>query len=344
MLLGVAFMPPTSSDTLDIYVIDAEGGKAIIVRSPGGTENMLVDAGYPGNEDRDTKRIVGMARSLGITHFDWVVATHYDTDHSRNIPSVDALIPSRAFVDHGDPMPSQSPEMTRANYDPYIKAIGDRPRIVVKPGMTIAFKGVKITVLTAGGDTIAGSLSGAIQPNALCEKSQRSTRMDTDDNAGSVGLLYEFGGFRMLDLADLLQSVEWNLVCPENRIGEVDLFMVSHHGYNYSNSRVLVHAIRAQTAIMNNGRTKGGQPDVFDVVTTAPGFEDLWQMHKSTTAGAKNVADENFIANVNTADPCAGHAIRVSVSASGSTTSYTITNLRNGFSMTYVARSGRTAR
>jgi competence protein ComEC len=323
-----------SADMLDIHVIDTEGGKAVIVQGPGG-ENMLIDAGYPGNGDRDTNRIIGMAKSLGIAQFDTVVATHYDKDHSCNVPSVDAVVPGKVFVDHGDPMPTQSLRMRQANYDPYIKVIGNRKRISVKPGDTIPMKGVKITVLTAGGRTISSPLPKAGQRNPSCDGAVRSTHADVDDNVGSIGLLLEFGRFRMLDLADLLQSVEWNLVCPRNLIGTVDLFMVSHHGYNYSNSKVLVHAIRAKVAIMNNGPGKGNSPDTFDIVTTAPGMQDLWQMHKSLQAGARNVADENFIANVSATEPCAGHAIKVSVSPSG--TSFTVTNTRNGFSKAYNA-------
>lgn len=316
------------ADTLDIHIIDTEGGKAVIIRSPEG-ETLLIDGGYPTSDNRDTSRIVDMATSLGIKQFDYVVATHYDTDHSANIASVDARIPCKVFIDHGDPLVTQNPRMRQSNYDPYVKAIGDRKRISVKPGDTIPLKGVKITVVAAGGEAISSALPGAGQPNALCEGAVRSTRTDTDDNAGSVGLLFEFGKFRMLDLADLLQAVEWKLVCPNNLIGTVDLFMVSHHGYNYSNSKVLVHALHAKAAIMNNGGSKGASPDVLDIVKTAPGLVDLWQMHYSKSAGDKNVA-EDFIANPK--DPCEGKTIRVSAQKDGI---FTITNLRNNFAKTY---------
>ncbi len=321
------------AETLDIYVIDTEGGKAVIVRSPEG-ESLLIDAGYPGNGDRDTKRIVSMARSLGIARFDYVVVTHYDKDHSCNIPNVDALVPGRVFIDHGDPLPTQDPAMIQANYDPYIKAIGGRRRISVKPGDTIPMKGVKITVLSAGGATISRPLPGAGQANALCGRAVRSTRTDTDDNAGSVGLLFEFGAFRMLDLADLLQSMEWNLVCPNNLIGMVDLFMVSHHGFAFSNSEVLVHAVRPMVAIMNNGDSKGGEPAVFDIVKSSPGLVDLWQMHRSPAAGDRN-SPEDFIANLDPRSTCKGNAIHVSVSTQTGGTSFTVTNMRNRFSKTY---------
>lgn len=330
--LGILVMGLISTaigaETLDIYVIDTEGGKAVIIQSPEG-ENMLIDGGYPTPDGRDTNRIVEMATSLGIKQFDYVVATHYDADHAGNIANVDAKIPGKVFIDHGDPLPTQNARARQMFYDPYIKAIGDRKRISVKPGDTIPLKGVKITVLTAGGRTITSALPGAGQPNELCAGFEKPTRTDTDDNAGSVGMLFEFGKFRMLDLADLLAAVEYKLVCPNNLIGTVDLFMVSHHGFNFSNTKVLVHAIHAKAAIMNNGSRKGGSPDVLDLVKTAPGMVDLWQLHYANAAGDKNVAGD-FIANPK--DPCEGKAIKVSVQKDGA---FTITNMRNNFSKTY---------
>jgi len=64
-------------------------------------------------------------------------------------------------------------------------------------------------------------------------------------------------------------------MCPVNRIGTVDLFVVSHHGQPISNSEVLVHAIRPRVDILNNGTRKGGQPPAMQVLRSSPGLEDL---------------------------------------------------------------------
>ena len=202
----------SAAETLDIYVLDTEGGKAMVLLTPGG-ETMLVDAGYPTRDDRDTKRIVALAQSLGIKQFDYILATHYDADHSGNIPRVDARIPGKVFVDHGEPIPTLNARSIRSNYEPYVKAIGNRKRISVKPGDVLPLKDVRITVVTAGGKALAKPLPGGGQANEFAPAG-RPTYTDTDDNAGSVGLLYEFGKFRMLDLADLLSAVEYDLMCP----------------------------------------------------------------------------------------------------------------------------------
>ncbi len=332
MLAGILVMGLISTamaaDTLDIHVIDVEGGKAVIIQSPEG-ETMLIDAGYPRPDDRDTKRVVETAQALGIKQFDYIVATHYDADHSGNISAVDAKIPGKVFVDHGDPLATQNPRAGQMFYEPYIKAIGDRKRLSVKPGDTIPMKGVRITVVSAGGKALSTALPGAGQPNPLSAGVEKPTYTDTDDNGGSVGLLFEFGKFRMLDLGDLLSSVEYELVCPNNLIGTVDLFMVSHHGFAVSNSKALVHAVRPKVAVMNNSSRKGGKPEVFDIVKSSPGFVDLWQMHSAGAAGDKN-APEDFIANPK--DPCEGKAIKVSARKDGG---FTLTNLRNNFAKAY---------
>ena len=320
----------SAAETLDIYVVDTEGGKAVILKTPEG-ETMLVDAGYPTPDDRDTKRIVEVAQGAGIRQFDCVVATHYDDDHSGNVPRLDARIPGKVFVDHGDPIPTLNARSIRTNYEPYVKAIGDRKRISVKPGDTIPVKGLRVTVVTAGGRAISEPLPGGGQPNELAPASRPAYR-DRDDNAGSVGLLYEFGRFRMLDLADLLSSIEYDLVCPRNLVGTVDLFMVSHHGLDVSNAKFLVHALHPRVAIMNNGARKGGMPDTLDILKSSPGLQDLWQLHYSVVGGQKN-ASADFIANLQ--EPCEAKLIKVTVRRDGT---FIVANTRNGFSKTYEPR------
>ena len=112
-------------------------------------------------------------------------------------------------------------------------------------------------------------------------------RTDTSDNSASVGMLFTFGAFRFLDLGDLTQDLEFQMACPVNRIGEVDLFLTTHHGSGQSNAPVLVHALKSRVAIMNNGARKGGDLPVLQTVKSAPGLEDLWMLHYAVVAGSR---------------------------------------------------------
>ena len=54
-------------------------------------------------------------------------------------------------------------------------------------------------------------------------------------------------------------------MCPVNKLGKIDIFIVSHHGSSQSNSPALVHGIAPRVAIMDNGAKKGGDISSWDV-------------------------------------------------------------------------------
>ena len=85
---------------LDIYFIDVEGGQATLAVSPSG-ESLLVDAGWPGFNGRDADRIAATARQAGVSRIDYLVVTHYHTDHAGGVPELAMRMPIRTFVDHG---------------------------------------------------------------------------------------------------------------------------------------------------------------------------------------------------------------------------------------------------
>ena len=119
---------------------------------------------------------------------------------------------------------------------------------------------------------------------------------NTEDEQ-SVGSHVTFGKFRVLYLGDFTWNQEFELNCPNNRIGTVDLFVASRHGQSSSNSEALAHAIRPKVTITNNGTRKGGQPDAMKVLLSSPRLQDLWQIHFSELSGQEYNAPGMFIAN-----------------------------------------------
>src|SRR5206468_2076290 len=109
--------------------------------------------------------------------------------------------------------------------------------------------------------------------------------VDKSENAQSIGSLVTFGKFRIVHMGDLTWNKEFELMCPTNRLGTADVFLVSHHGQPISNSPVLVHALQPRVAIMNNGTLKGGQPDTMKILLGSPRLEELWQLHVSFLGG-----------------------------------------------------------
>jgi competence protein ComEC len=347
-----------TAKTLDIYVIDVEGGNATLFVSPSG-ESVLIDSGNGGPAaPRDAGRIMAAVKDAGLTQIDNLITTHWHGDHFGGMAELASRIPIRHFIDHG---PNVQPaaatdEFLQKTYPPlYARA----KHTVAKPGDKIAIDGLDWRVVSAAGEVMKTSLPGAGRPNPYCA-AYKPMDADPTENAQSVGSIITFGKFRAAHLGDLTWNKEFNLMCPTNRIGTVDLFVVSHHGQPISNSDVLVHAIRPRVAIMNNGTRKGGQPDAMKIIHSAPGLEDLWQLHFSLLSGQEYTVPGLFIANsvdepqatvpvAAMAPPPPGPAvppppahngtaywIKVSAQTDGS---FTVTNGRNGFSKTYKART-----
>jgi competence protein ComEC len=311
---------------LQIYFIDVEGGQSTLIVSPSG-ESLLVDTGWPGFNDRDANRIAAAAKSANVKKIDYVVITHYHTDHVGGVPQLLKQIKVGAFVDHGPN--TENDELAPEGYAAYLQAIGKTRRIVVKPGDTIPIPGINVEIVAAAGKAITSPLPGAGQPNPYCA-SEPVAPADPSENAASVGMLVRYGSFKFLDLGDLTRQKEQALVCPRNLLGQVDLFLISHHGFSISNSRDMVDALHPRVAVNINSTHKGGDAIAWQIVHDSPGLQDLWQLHYSIAAGPGHSSSADFVANID--DHSDGHWIKASALPDGT---FTILNSRNNFEKTY---------
>jgi beta-lactamase superfamily II metal-dependent hydrolase len=333
LALGLIAHPGVAcAQSLEIYFIDVEGGQATLMVSPSG-ESILVDTGWPG--DRDADRIAAAARTAGVGALDYLVITHYHDDHVGGMVELAERLSFSNVIIHGTGTESDSMAVGMAPTYREAMRITGAEEIVVRPGDVIPIEALNIEVVASHRDLIPEPLPGAGQPNPLCEGVQQR-RADQSDNSASVAMMITFGEFRFLDIGDVTQDLEYELACPVNRIGEVDLYLTTHHGHGASNAPVLVQALGARVAIMNNGARKGGDPVVIQTVRTAPGLEDLWMLHFSEAAGAEGNVPEERIANPSDAPTATGndtgYGIRVVAERDGS---FTVTNARNGFSKAY---------
>jgi competence protein ComEC len=348
--LVCCFIPTAAASqnqNLEIYFIDVEGGQATLIVAPAG-QSLLVDTGWPDFAGRDAERIVAAARLANLKRIDYVLITHYHRDHVGGVSQLADRIPIGTFIDHGPN--AESGKEADELFTAYQKLLRKTPQRVVTPGDTIALGDAKVEVLTANGECIrtaiqgapapeAGKASssqsrsfgaqGAGQPNPYCSAVERE-KDDPSENARSVGILLTFGKFRFIDLGDLTWNKELDLMCPNNRVGQVDVYLTSHHGLSISGSKALVWALHPRVAIMNNGARKGGEAEAWQVVTSSPGLEDLWQLHYALGGGKEHNVTDSYIANP--AEKCEGKYLKLSAQADGS---FTVTNSRNAFSKTY---------
>ena len=325
ILLIVYAVSLTAAKTLDIYVIDVEGGKSVLFVSPSG-QSMLFDVGWPASAKRQssTDRIVEVARAAGLKQIDLLVVSHFDVDHMGDVPELVGKFPVRKLLDHGA---ISSGERMKA-YAAIREKFG---ATVLKPGDKIPIRGVDMQVLSAAGNLITKPLRGAGAKNPLCETYKQAAviERDVEDNR-SIGLLITFGKFRMLDLADLEAHHSHNLVCPTNLIGSVDVYNLNVHGQFKGIAPEMVGAVRAPVVIQANGARKGADAQTWPILRAAPGIQDIWQVHQSLNAGKDANPPEDFIANI---EPTDGFKwIKISASTDGT---FTITNTRNGFTKRY---------
>jgi competence protein ComEC len=345
-----------SRTTLDIYVIDVEGGNATLFVSPSG-QSVLIDTGNGGAAaTRDADRILDAAHDAGLGQIDHLVTTHWHGDHFGAMAEVARRIPIRAFYDHG-PTVEPQPGSTEFLEKVYPTLTASAKHVVVHPGDQIPIAGLDWRVVAAAGRTLTTPLAGAGGANPYC-RTFVPKDADPSENAQSVSSFITFGRFRVVHPGDLTWNKEAELMCPTNRLGTADLLIVGHHGQQISSSETLVDALRPRVSIINNGTRKGGQPNAMKILLNSPGLEDVWQMHFSLLAGQEYTVPGMFIANTVDEQPDSmpiaawtppqqgqpppppahngkAYWIKVSANRDGS---FTVTNTRNALTKSYPVR------
>jgi hypothetical protein len=245
-------------------------------------------------------------------------------------------MPIATFYDHGFP-PGQHEDIMPMLKEAYLRTSQGKS-VLLKPGDAIPLRAassaapLKLEVLASHGQVL-GEAAGSPQIRP-CEKHPAHPE-DTSDNARSLAFRLSFGDFRFIDFGDLTWNLEHKLVCPENRIGRVDVYQVTHHGWDASNNPALVGAISPTAAVIDNGPKKGGVAKVFATLKSTSSIRDIYQLHRNIETGAGDNAPAPFVANDD--EDCEGAWIRMSVDPDSRR--YTIEVPSKGTSRTYATRS-----
>jgi beta-lactamase superfamily II metal-dependent hydrolase len=84
-LLALFTASLTAAPNLELYFIDVEGGKSVLMVSPSG-QSMLFDVGWPAfnNRPASTERIVEAVQAAGLKRIDFLVISHFEAGMGNN--------------------------------------------------------------------------------------------------------------------------------------------------------------------------------------------------------------------------------------------------------------------
>lgn len=243
--LVLAIAAPAAAAPLRVYFPDIEQGSATLIVSPTGSA-MLFDGGSEIRAaDDDLVRFVADLQASGVVaSLDYVVASHYDEDHIGHLEDVLAaglLAAGGTVYDRGTAYQTPS---TFA-YSDYAWQAGLHNRTTIAPGQVFSLGGgVTVTCLVVNGEVDGGPTVDLTGSEQL-------------ENGASIGLLLEYGDFDMWIAGDLTGNTADTGVADvesavASRVGDVDVYVVHHHGSRTSSTAGFLAAIEAEVAINQN--------------------------------------------------------------------------------------------
>ncbi len=203
-----------SSNNLDVYFLDVGQADSILLSNNG--HYMLIDAG----NNEDGPKLVNYFKSLGITKFDYVIATHAHEDHIGGMDDIIKNFDIGTFY-----MPDLI--TTTKTFEDVLDALSEKQIAFETPTIDqeFSFSDTKITTLYVNNE--AKNL-----------------------NDSSIVLRLKHGTNTFLFTGDASTKVEKQLL---NKNIASEVLKVGHHGSRYSTSKEFLNKVNPQYAIISVG-------------------------------------------------------------------------------------------
>jgi beta-lactamase superfamily II metal-dependent hydrolase len=226
---------------LRIHLIDVGQGDSTLIIAPNGN-TMLIDAG---NNGKGKSVVLPYLRNLGITKLNYIVASHYDSDHIGGLDEViNGLGAANIGFCYDRGTSSALPNTT--SYTSYAKAAKAAGRARIFVGRVISMGSVKIKCV---------AVDGCVINYGKVENSNSS------ENDLSVALVLTYGKFKYFTGGDCGGETTYyaDLETPMAAVvGNVDVFKVNHHGSKYSSNQYFLSTIKAEVALVSLGKNSYG--------------------------------------------------------------------------------------
>ena len=228
-----------ATDKMKIVSIDLgqeNTGEATMI-SDGKGKSLLLDSG-----DNHNDSVFKWLNKNGYRRkkFDTLV-THWHDDHAGNTAKIierynvgTVYLPSTSYV-------------YKENSDYYRYERGYATRILAAAKK----HGTKVVYLKKGKTIKVGSVKGKVlSVNALPKKQRDQGNVHYFNNQSAV-IMFSGGGAKFLAAGDSQKELEEKLVKSGTSL-KADIYKLSHHGYDGSNNKMFVHAIRPALAYFSN--------------------------------------------------------------------------------------------
>lgn len=216
----------TRTEELTVQFLDVGQGSAALIRQGG--SSMLVDGG-----DREySSYVVSFLKKQGIENLDYVIVSHYDSDHLSGIVGV-----LNAF--HCRQVLAPDYEADTKIYQSFLNMIKEKEIPVTYPAL---------------GDTFffADSSFRIVSPASYTYK---------DTNSNSIGIRLEYGENSFFIGGDGTEESEQDILYLGTDV-KSDVYAANHHGSKYSNSPEFLEAVSPSYVVVSSGKGNSyGHPD-----------------------------------------------------------------------------------
>ena len=188
-----------ANKTLDIYFLDMVGGASTLIVTPLG-ESVLIDTGSLEPKHRDADRIIKACRYAGLKHIDYLVTTHFHSDHYGGILDVSERIPVKCFMDKGalPPKHEQQSKRFKQLYQLYLHATGGDIKsirvgddIPLKNDPTDRIPEIRLYCVASERNVegFSGNIDAPVEGFVM-------NKPDASDNGRSIALVLTYGKFK----------------------------------------------------------------------------------------------------------------------------------------------------